>query len=113
MPILWQTQGQILNSGHQVWMELYFNKKTSGLSLEGGRRAAPRYKKKLLKKKKYCPSSLGIGPGLDPFPLSCIASFLSQHINLGQLIQFCVSLAHVNKRASMLKWDDFCRPFQL
>ena len=53
MPILWQTQGQILNSGHRVWMELYFNKKTSGMSLEGGRRAAPRYgKKKLLKNKK-------------------------------------------------------------
>lgn len=55
MPILWQTQGQILNSGHRVWVELYFNKKTSGVSLEGGRRAAPRHEKKkknCLKKKR-------------------------------------------------------------
>ena len=58
MPILWQTQGQILNSDHQVWMELYFNKKTSGLFLEGGRRAAPRYKKKNCLKKKSIAQAL-------------------------------------------------------
>lgn len=63
MPILWQNQGQILNSGHRV-DELYFNKKTSGVSLEGGRRATPRCEKKktfLLKKKRIAQASLGIG----------------------------------------------------
>lgn len=59
------------------------------------------------------PTLSRIGPGLDPFLPSCTASFLSQHVNLGQPIQFCVSLARVNKKANMLKWDEFCRSFQL
>lgn len=40
--------------------------------------------------------------------LSYTGFFLSRHVTLGQLILFWVSLAYVNKKANMLKWDGLC-----